>query len=148
MPARERAPTACDNCCTRETKCDNSRPACGNCAKSGIECSYSGSEEKELNLFIYPPCGRCDCGMGWGFGIYTTWIRYPRRLFHTACVSWQTLHILSPNTEAEMAYLEQRLYWTCLKASCELRAKLSLPVPRGRRWSIPALPGAAVAALQ
>lgn len=50
--ARKRAPTACDNCRSRKTKCDNGKPACGSCVRTGIECCYSGSEEKELSLYV------------------------------------------------------------------------------------------------
>ncbi|KAH0610253.1 uncharacterized protein H6S33_011780 [Morchella sextelata] len=50
-PVRKRAPTACDSCRSRKTKCDNVKPACGSCVRTGIECYYSGLEEKELSLY-------------------------------------------------------------------------------------------------
>lgn len=51
-PVRKRAPTACDSCRSRKTKCDNVKPACGSCVRTGIECYYSGLEEKELSLYV------------------------------------------------------------------------------------------------
>lgn len=38
---RKRAVTACEVCRARRTKCDNKRPACGFCARSGAKCNYS-----------------------------------------------------------------------------------------------------------
>ncbi|KAI5799448.1 hypothetical protein FPQ18DRAFT_318326 [Pyronema domesticum] len=73
------------------------------------------------------------------------------KMFHSACLSWQTLHLAqgraldiqtievdgvgSGMTYAQ--YLKQRLYWTCLKAEFELRAELSLPVPTGAQLEYP-----------
>lgn len=38
--AHTRAVTACQTCRNRKTKCDNQRPTCGYCAKTGGSCSY------------------------------------------------------------------------------------------------------------
>lgn len=68
------------------------------------------------------------------------------KIFHTACVTWQTLHIVARSENSDLRdgtsmtyeqYLKQRLYWTCLKAECELRAELSLPVPTGSQMEYP-----------
>lgn len=73
------------------------------------------------------------------------------KMFHSACLSWQTLH-LSQGRNMDVSrvdvdgvgsgmtyaqYLKQRLYWTCLKAEFELRAELSLPVPTGAQLEYP-----------
>ncbi|RPA96072.1 hypothetical protein L873DRAFT_1262245 [Choiromyces venosus 120613-1] len=150
MPTRKRAPTACDSYCTRKTKSDNSRPACGNCAKSGMECFYSGSEEKELGLqgaisenykdFLHltttlaalAEAKKAQADLANGYyamareRLAQAFVEHSElavqclfipvlafiqlgsdtayRLFYTVWVSWQMLHILSPNTEVEMAY--------------------------------------------
>jgi hypothetical protein len=38
--SHSRGITACQTCRNRKTKCDNRRPACGYCAKSGTDCNY------------------------------------------------------------------------------------------------------------
>ncbi|KAJ5561317.1 transcriptional regulator family: Fungal Specific TF [Penicillium sp. DV-2018c] len=38
--ARTRAPTACQTCRLRKTRCDNRRPTCSYCAVQGVECNY------------------------------------------------------------------------------------------------------------
>lgn len=38
---RKRAVTACEVCRARRTKCDNQRPACGFCTRTGAKCNYS-----------------------------------------------------------------------------------------------------------
>jgi hypothetical protein len=73
------------------------------------------------------------------------------KMFHSACLSWQTFH-LSQGRDMDISrvdadgigsgmtyaqYLKQRLYWTCLKAEFELRAELSLPVPTGAQLEYP-----------
>ncbi|KAJ5749293.1 uncharacterized protein N7511_010989 [Penicillium nucicola] len=37
---RTRAPTACQTCRLRKTRCDNVRPTCSYCAAQGVECNY------------------------------------------------------------------------------------------------------------
>lgn len=37
---RTRAPTACQTCRLRKTRCDNTRPTCSYCAVQGMECNY------------------------------------------------------------------------------------------------------------
>ncbi|KAJ6018681.1 hypothetical protein N7522_000748 [Penicillium canescens] len=37
---RTRAPTACQTCRLRKTRCDNVRPTCSYCAVQGVECNY------------------------------------------------------------------------------------------------------------
>ncbi|KAJ5793485.1 hypothetical protein N7457_000084 [Penicillium paradoxum] len=37
---RTRAPTACQTCRLRKTRCDNTRPICSYCAVQGVECNY------------------------------------------------------------------------------------------------------------
>ncbi|KAJ5135075.1 transcriptional regulator family: Fungal Specific TF [Penicillium bovifimosum] len=37
---RTRAPTACQTCRLRKTRCDNARPTCSYCALQGVECNY------------------------------------------------------------------------------------------------------------
>ncbi|CAG8888622.1 unnamed protein product [Penicillium egyptiacum] len=37
---RTRAPTACQTCRLRKTRCDNARPTCSYCAVQGMECNY------------------------------------------------------------------------------------------------------------
>ncbi|KAI5791935.1 hypothetical protein EDC01DRAFT_788312 [Geopyxis carbonaria] len=48
-PVRKRAPTACNSCRTRKTKCDGTKPICGGCLKLGVECV--GNDDKELSLY-------------------------------------------------------------------------------------------------
>jgi hypothetical protein len=48
-PRRKRAPTACNSCRSRKTKCDGVRPVCGSCAKLGVQCVVN--DERELNLY-------------------------------------------------------------------------------------------------
>ncbi|KAF5677435.1 heterokaryon incompatibility protein [Fusarium denticulatum] len=43
MYHRKRAVTACQSCRLRKTKCDNVRPVCGFCSRSGAQCVYPGS---------------------------------------------------------------------------------------------------------
>ncbi|KAF5622962.1 heterokaryon incompatibility protein [Fusarium sp. NRRL 52700] len=43
MYHRKRAVTACQSCRLRKTKCDNVRPTCGFCSRSGAQCVYPGS---------------------------------------------------------------------------------------------------------
>ncbi|KAF4437259.1 heterokaryon incompatibility [Fusarium acutatum] len=43
MYHRKRAVTACQSCRQRKTKCDNVRPVCGFCSRSGAQCVYPGS---------------------------------------------------------------------------------------------------------
>ncbi|KAJ5111517.1 hypothetical protein N7532_002052 [Penicillium argentinense] len=38
--SRTRAPTACQTCRLRKTRCDNTRPVCSYCAIQGVECVY------------------------------------------------------------------------------------------------------------
>ncbi|KAJ5115733.1 hypothetical protein N7456_000081 [Penicillium angulare] len=38
--SRTRAPTACQTCRLRKTRCDNTRPTCSYCAVQGVECIY------------------------------------------------------------------------------------------------------------
>ncbi|KAF7712931.1 Fungal Zn(2)-Cys(6) binuclear cluster domain-containing protein, partial [Penicillium ucsense] len=38
--SRTRAPTACQTCRLRKTRCDNSRPVCSYCSIQGVECIY------------------------------------------------------------------------------------------------------------
>lgn len=73
------------------------------------------------------------------------------KMFHSACLSWQTLHLAQGRSVdvsrvevdgvssgmSHPQYLKQRLYWTCLKAEFELRAELSLPVPTGAQLEYP-----------
>lgn len=42
---RKRAVTACQVCRSRRTKCDNQRPACGFCARTGAVCNYPTDTE-------------------------------------------------------------------------------------------------------
>jgi len=90
-------------------------------------------------------------------GTYRFWYLYQLdpisayKMFHSACLSWQTLHLaqgrMSEISRVEVdgvgkgmtndQYLKQRLYWTCLKAEFELRAELSLPVPTGAQLEYP-----------
>lgn len=37
---RTRAPTACQTCRLRKTRCDNARPTCSYCSVQGVECNY------------------------------------------------------------------------------------------------------------
>lgn len=41
---RTKAPSACLVCRTRKTKCDNVRPVCGFCQRTGGDCHYAESE--------------------------------------------------------------------------------------------------------
>jgi len=79
------------------------------------------------------------------------------KFFHCASVTWQTINLLerdqppapppprprhSPSTPGSEGmsypeYLKQRLYWTCLKTECEIRAELSLAVPTGPELEYP-----------
>ncbi|KAJ5930141.1 hypothetical protein N7466_005634 [Penicillium verhagenii] len=38
--SRTRAPTACQTCRLRKTRCDNSRPTCSYCVVQGVDCIY------------------------------------------------------------------------------------------------------------
>ncbi|KAJ5797449.1 uncharacterized protein N7503_006745 [Penicillium pulvis] len=38
--SRTRAPTACQTCRLRKTRCDNNRPTCSYCALQGVDCIY------------------------------------------------------------------------------------------------------------
>ncbi|KAJ5769506.1 hypothetical protein N7520_004065 [Penicillium odoratum] len=38
--SRTRAPTACQTCRLRKTRCDNARPTCSYCAMQGVNCIY------------------------------------------------------------------------------------------------------------
>ncbi|KAK9311942.1 hypothetical protein V1524DRAFT_387052 [Lipomyces starkeyi] len=49
---RKRAVTACQVCRFRKTKCDNSRPVCGFCQKSGERCVF---EAPEINNSTFDP---------------------------------------------------------------------------------------------
>lgn len=55
---RRRAPTACQLCRIRKTKCDNGRPSCGYCLFQGARCLYTdkGSSPKAIS----PPAASLD----------------------------------------------------------------------------------------
>ncbi|KAK9427417.1 hypothetical protein V1505DRAFT_396112 [Lipomyces doorenjongii] len=42
--SRKRAITACQVCRFRKTKCDNARPTCGFCRKTGVQCIFEAPE--------------------------------------------------------------------------------------------------------
>ncbi|KAJ5884825.1 hypothetical protein N7495_009335 [Penicillium taxi] len=44
--SRTRAPTACQTCRLRKTRCDNVRPICSYCAHQGVDCSYPESSPR------------------------------------------------------------------------------------------------------
>ncbi|CAK7208012.1 Zcf27p [Sporothrix eucalyptigena] len=46
---RTKAPSACLVCRTRKTKCDNIRPVCGFCQRTGGDCHYSESERSRFD---------------------------------------------------------------------------------------------------
>ncbi|CAK7234072.1 Zcf27p [Sporothrix curviconia] len=46
---RTKAPSACLVCRTRKTKCDNVRPVCGFCQRTGGDCHYSESERSRFD---------------------------------------------------------------------------------------------------
>lgn len=43
------------------------------------------------------------------------------------------------NSDARLRHIEQRLYWSCVKAECELRADLQLPASGLLRFKYPDL---------
>ncbi|CAK7213458.1 Zcf27p [Sporothrix bragantina] len=46
---RTKAPSACLVCRTRKTKCDNVRPVCGFCQRTGGDCHYNESERSRFD---------------------------------------------------------------------------------------------------
>ncbi|KAF8250490.1 hypothetical protein K440DRAFT_619006 [Wilcoxina mikolae CBS 423.85] len=104
---------------------------------------YVLSEESELS-------GQCLALAGFWY-LYQLDPISAYKMFHSACLSWQTLHLAQGRTidisgvevdgvglgMTHAQYLKQRLYWTCLKAEFELRAELSLPVPLGAQLEYP-----------
>ncbi|KAJ5950208.1 uncharacterized protein N7479_008621 [Penicillium vulpinum] len=47
---RTRAPTACQTCRLRKTRCDNTRPTCSYCAVQGVECNYPETSPQQNQL--------------------------------------------------------------------------------------------------
>ncbi|KAJ5106014.1 hypothetical protein NUU61_003361 [Penicillium alfredii] len=45
--SRTRAPTACQTCRLRKTRCDNLRPVCSYCAVQGVDCIYPESSPSQ-----------------------------------------------------------------------------------------------------
>ncbi|OTA68009.1 hypothetical protein K449DRAFT_324441 [Hypoxylon sp. EC38] len=82
-------------------------------------------------------------------GLYEKFVIRPLDAWHrlqSACVRFQALlyaKALSSNTggreEQRARHIEQRLYWSCVKAECELRAELQLPASGLLRFKYPDL---------
>ncbi|KAI1414455.1 hypothetical protein F5Y13DRAFT_178751 [Hypoxylon sp. FL1857] len=82
-------------------------------------------------------------------GLYEKFAIRPLDAWHrlqSACVRFQALlyaKALSANTagreEQRARHIEQRLYWSCVKAECELRAELQLPASGLLRFKYPDL---------
>ncbi|KAJ5519596.1 Kae1-associated kinase Bud32 [Penicillium fimorum] len=51
---RTRAPTACQTCRLRKTRCDNTRPICSYCAVQGVECNYPETSPQQNQLGFDP----------------------------------------------------------------------------------------------
>ena len=45
----EASAMACNACRSRKVKCDNTRPTCGTCAASGIECEFENIEGADIS---------------------------------------------------------------------------------------------------
>ncbi|KAK2743504.1 hypothetical protein FQN57_004801 [Myotisia sp. PD_48] len=59
-PRRSRTKTGCLCCRLRRKKCDEERPACQNCQKRGLVCSWLGSKEFAWRLKMKEGSGRCS----------------------------------------------------------------------------------------
>ncbi|OQD61240.1 hypothetical protein PENPOL_c018G03621 [Penicillium polonicum] len=51
---RTRAPTACQTCRLRKTRCDNTRPTCSYCAVQGMECNYPETSPQQNQVGFDP----------------------------------------------------------------------------------------------
>ncbi|OJD19125.1 hypothetical protein AJ78_00911 [Emergomyces pasteurianus Ep9510] len=60
QPRRSRTKTGCLCCRLRRKKCDEEQPACRNCQKRGLVCSWLGSKEFAWRLKMKQGSGRCS----------------------------------------------------------------------------------------
>ncbi|KAG0153534.1 hypothetical protein PDIDSM_2187 [Penicillium digitatum] len=51
---RTRAPTACQTCRLRKTRCDNTRPTCSYCAVQGVKCNYPETSPQQNQVGFDP----------------------------------------------------------------------------------------------
>ena len=61
---RTKAPSACLVCRTRKTKCDNVRPVCGFCQRTGGDCHYAESERSRC-VRIKGETEAVNCILSW-----------------------------------------------------------------------------------